>query len=246
MGLLLALGVSLGLSVLSVLSIAGPAYAGGSVYRYIDGDGIVHFSNMPVDKRFKRMKTQAAQSGTSITPNARGYAPKEGYYDTMIARHAGRNRVEPALVKAVIAAESNFKPFAVSRVGAQGLMQLMPATAEELGIRAPFLADENIDGGSRYLRMMLDRYGDVTRALAAYNAGPKAVDRYKGVPPYKETQAYVKRVLKYYRHYRSDFERPRRVSSGEETLAQSDVTPGAAYSGRILSGQTERLAIGNR
>ena len=161
-GLLLALGLGLSLG-LSVLSIAAPAHAGGSVYRYIDGDGVVHFSNMPVDKRFKRMKTQAAQSGTSITPSGRGYAPEEGYYDSIIERHASRNNVQPALVKAVIAAESNFEPFAVSRVGAQGLMQLMPATAEELGVRTPFLADQNIDGGSRYLRMMLDRYGDVTR-----------------------------------------------------------------------------------
>jgi len=240
----LGLGALLGLSVVSVLSTAGPAHAGAAVYRYIDGDGVVHFSNMPVDPRFKRMKTQAEQSGLSITPNGRSYAPAVRYYDRMIARHAGRNRVEPALVKAVIAAESNFEPFAGSRVGAQGLMQLMPATAAELGVRTPFLADENIDGGSRYLRMMLDRYGDVTRALAAYNAGPKAVDRHKGVPPYKETQAYVKRVLKYYRHYRSDFERPRRVSSEEETLAQGDGAPEGTYSGSNLSGQTEWLAIG--
>lgn len=227
------------------MAIPGPAQAGGTVYRYIDGDGVVHFSNMPVDKRFKRVKTQAAQNGASISPNARGWAPEEGYYDAMIARHSSRNRVEPALVKAVIAAESNFEPFAVSRVGAQGLMQLMPATAAELGVRTPFLADENIDGGSRYLRMMLDRYGDVTRALAAYNAGPKAVDRYKGVPPYKETQAYVKRVLKYYRHYRSDFERPRRVFS-EEKLAQSDGAPVATFSDRNLSGPTQWLATGSR
>lgn len=242
MGLLLALGLGLSLG----LSVPGPARAGGTVYRYIDGDGIVHFSNMPVDKRFRRMKTQAAQIGTSISPTRRRSVPEQSYYDRMIVRHSLRNKVEPALVKAVIAAESNFEPFAVSRVGAQGLMQLMPATAEELGVRTPFLADENIDGGSRYLRMMLDRYGDVTRALAAYNAGPKAVDRYNGVPPYKETQAYVKRVLRYYRHYRSDFERPRRVFSGEETLAQSDVAPIAAYSDRNLSGATERLASGNR
>jgi soluble lytic murein transglycosylase len=227
MGLLLALGLALSLG----MATADPAQAGGAVYRYIDDEGIVHFSNLPVDKRFKRMKTQAEQSGLSITPNGRSVAPQERYYDRMIARHALRNRVQPALVKAVIAAESNFEPFAVSRVGAQGLMQLMPATAEALGIRTPFLADDNIDGGSRYLRMMLDRYGDVTRALAAYNAGPRAVDRYNGVPPYKETQAYVKRVLKYYRHYRSDFEQPRRVSSPGETLAQNDVAPGAAYSG---------------
>ncbi|MFK7895195.1 MAG: lytic transglycosylase domain-containing protein [Myxococcota bacterium] len=243
---LLGLGLGLLLGLAWSGAIATSAHAGGNVYRYIDDAGTVHFSNVPVDERFKRMKTKAAQSGHSITPNGRrSRIPEETYYDRMIMRHSERNKVEPALVKAVIAAESNFEPFAVSRVGAQGLMQLMPQTAEELGVRTPFLADDNIDGGSRYLRMMLDRYGDVTRALAAYNAGPKAVDRYKGVPPYKETQAYVKRVLKYYRHYRSDFRPPHRVLSSKETLAQNGA-PGVNFVGRTSSGQAERLAAGGR
>jgi soluble lytic murein transglycosylase-like protein len=133
--------------------------------------------------------------------------PRERDYDRLIAQIAARHHVQPGLVKAVIAAESNFKPNAVSPVGAQGLMQLMPATAASLGVERPFGIVENMDGGVRYLRAMLDRYGDLTRALAAYNAGPSAVDRYHGVPPYKETQTYVKRVLEYYRGYRSEFER---------------------------------------
>jgi soluble lytic murein transglycosylase-like protein len=187
---------------------AGPALAQGSIYKYLDDRGVVHFSNSPVDQRYRRVE-RGFREGLTITPRTRkGRVPMRGDYDGLIAHFAQRNRVEPGLVKAVIAAESNFEPDAVSRVGAQGLMQLMPATARELGVERPFGVVENIDGGTRYLRAMLDRYGDVTRALAAYNAGPKAVDRYRGVPPYRETQAYVERVLHYYRAYRGEFERP--------------------------------------
>ena len=98
----------------------------------------------------------------------------------------------------MIAAESNFDPLAISHQGAQGLMQLMPATARELGVKDAFAPEENVQGGARYLRQMLNRFGDVRRALAAYNAGPTAVDRYSGVPPFPETEAYVDRVLTYY------------------------------------------------
>jgi soluble lytic murein transglycosylase-like protein len=160
---------------------------------------------VPVDARYNRVR-RVAQDGMTITPSPLKRGPSQRDYDRLIEKIARRHRVQPALVKAVIAAESNFKPDAVSRVGAQGLMQLMPATAAELGVDRPFGIMENIDGGARYLRLMLDRYGDLTRALAAYNAGPRAVDRYRGVPPYRETQAYVKRVLQYYRGYRGEFE----------------------------------------
>jgi soluble lytic murein transglycosylase-like protein len=104
------------------------------------------------------------------------------------------------LIKAVIRAESNFNSEAVSTAGAQGLMQLMPATAEELGVKNPFDIDQNVDGGTRYLRKMIDQFGgDIKMALAAYNAGPGTVLKYQGDVPYKETKQYVSRVLRFSR-----------------------------------------------
>jgi len=132
-------------------------------------------------------------------------APATRTFDALIAQAARSFDVDPALVKAVVAAESNFDARAVSRVGAQGLMQLMPETAQRMGVTAPFEPSQNLRGGVRYLSEMLDRYGDLRRALAAYNAGPTAVDRYRGIPPYPETRAYVSRVLGYYRGYRDHF-----------------------------------------
>lgn len=112
---------------------------------------------------------------------------------------ARRHGLDPALVLAVMGVESSFQPDAVSPKGAQGLMQLMPATAKELGVTDPLDPLQNADGGARYLRDLLARYdGDVEKALAAYNAGPGAVARHRGVPPYRETQAYVRKVLERY------------------------------------------------
>lgn len=110
--------------------------------------------------------------------------------------------MDAGLIKAIIAVESCFDTHAVSRVGAQGLMQLMPATAAELGVRNAFSATQNIQGGVRYFRNMLDRFEhNIELALAAYNAGPRAVERYGGIPPYAETQTYVQRVLMHYSRY---------------------------------------------
>jgi hypothetical protein len=117
-----------------------------------------------------------------------------------VQKAAAKYNLPPALINAVIRAESNFKAKAVSSAGAQGLMQLMPATAKELGVKNPFDIEQNIDGGAKYLRKMLDRFGgNVRKALAAYNAGPGTVIKYNGRVPYPETRQYVKRVLRFSR-----------------------------------------------
>jgi hypothetical protein len=201
LGGLLWLGCALAL----ILLWPPGAAAGSAIYMYTDALGVVHFSDKPYDEHYRPLRFKPRELALRSTPKAVG--PVHHVFDDLIARTASRYEVDPALVKAVIAAESNFEPNAVSRVGAQGLMQLMPATASEMGVRAPFHAGENLRGGVKYLRVMLDRYGDVDRALAAYNAGPTAVDRHRGIPPYPETEAYVKRVLNYYRSYQGQFPR---------------------------------------
>jgi len=189
-------GLAIGLVGLLAPSQAG---AGGAIYSFIGPDGVIHFTDTPRDKRYKRVP------GPKVDRRPARKPPVRWEFDGLIGLTARQHEVEPALVKAVIAAESNFDPEAVSRKGAQGLMQLMPVTGSGLGLEDPFQPDDNVRAGTRYLRSMLDRYGDVERAVAAYNAGPAAVDRYGGVPPYPETQAYVRRVLTYYRHYHGDF-----------------------------------------
>lgn len=125
--------------------------------------------------------------------------PLEGDFVNLIKQAAERYQVDPHLVQAVVKAESNFDPDVVSSAGAQGLMQLMPQTAADLGVVDPFDPQQNIEGGTRFLSQLLTYFdGDTTKALAGYNAGPGAVDEYDGIPPYKETQTYVNRVLDYY------------------------------------------------
>ena len=169
---------------------------------YRSGDGTVHFSNAPAKRGYRRY------------PARRGFAPPRGVrdsphhssFDEIIVDVAGAEGVDPALVKAVIRAESGFRPTARSPKGAQGLMQLMPATARMHKVWRAYDPNENIKGGTKHLRLLLDRYqGNVRLALAAYNAGGEAVQRYGGVPPYRETIEYIQRVFRFRDHYRAQF-----------------------------------------
>jgi len=124
---------------------------------------------------------------------------RQGNIDALIGANAATFSIDPALVRSIVETESEFNPRATSPAGARGLMQLMPETAQSLGIVDAYDPAENLRGGTRYLRGLLDRFGDVRLAVAAYNAGPAAVERFGGVPPFSETQAYVRRVLTRYR-----------------------------------------------
>jgi hypothetical protein len=128
----------------------------------------------------------------------------ERLFHPIIIQTAIRYQIDPALVKAIIMAESGYNPRAISKKGAIGLMQLMPETAQELNVEDIFNPKNNIDGGVRYFKQLMNQFsGDLKLALAAYNAGSKAVRQYKGVPPFKETQHYIKKVFKYYQHYKN-------------------------------------------
>ena len=187
---MLTKGVFAGAVILA--TVVWTANAGAENYRLIDGAGVVHLTNAPTDPRYRGL---AVVSGTS-SGWLRMTETSHHQFASDIREISSRHGVDPQLVESVIRAESAFNPTAVSRTGARGLMQLMPKTAVALGVRDSFNPRENIEGGVRHLRYLLDRYpGNVPFAVAAYNAGEGAVDAHRGIPPYAETQQYVQRVL---------------------------------------------------
>jgi soluble lytic murein transglycosylase len=175
----------------AILACVQPADA--DIYQYTDARGTITLTNVPNDPRYHRI--------ISETPRPRTFISKRDL-EPVIARHSRRHRLHPALVRAVIKAESDFDPMAISRAGAVGLMQLMPQTAVQMDVQDLYNPDQNIGGGTRYLRQLLDRFnGNLPLALAAYNAGETAVERYQTLPPFEETRRYVKKVLRYYRDF---------------------------------------------
>lgn len=165
--------------------------ASAAIYKYVDSNGVIHFTDF-----LPQGAVGTVEDIEAITHKS----PEMDYrdYGTLAEDAAKRNGLDPELVKAVIQMESGWNPLALSKKGAMGLMQLMPQTANELGVKDPYDIEENLNGGTRYLRHLLDRFGDVELALAAYNAGPRVVERYKGIPPYPETRSYVRSILYQY------------------------------------------------
>jgi soluble lytic murein transglycosylase-like protein len=205
------------------------AEASESIYRYVEKDGTIVYTNVPPTgaKKAKRMKGAFSEAPVKTAPVVgRRRTPPE--LDPHIEAAAQRYRIPTALVRAIMHTESNFNPNALSHKGASGLMQLMPATASEMYVKDIFDERENIEGGVRYLRVLANMFdGDMVKMIAAYNAGPEAVKRYGGkVPPYEETQGYVRKVLQLYFHYK---ERERADDSGprESTSQNDDAREGA-------------------
>lgn len=158
---------------------------------------------LDITERMRRFSGWPEPSERPVLSEPERTSAQAGSFDELIRRAAERHGVDPELVRSVIRVESGFRPDAVSPKGAAGLMQLMPGTAAELGVRDVFDPSENIEGGVRYLKGLLERYGDnLEAALAAYNAGPGRVDRAGGVPEIAETKAYVRKVLEAYGAYR--------------------------------------------
>jgi len=179
------------------IPLAVPTAGRADVYVYTDQHGVINFTNVPTHSGYRRIirETNSQTNGTFYSPSI---------YEGLIVTASNRYSIDPDLIRAVIKVESDFDANALSRKGAMGLMQLMPDTARLHNITNVFDPAENIDGGVRHLRLLLGRYkGDLDLSLAAYNAGSKAVEKHGGIPPFAETQEYVRRVLRYYDRYRS-------------------------------------------
>jgi soluble lytic murein transglycosylase-like protein len=171
------------------LMLPGPVH--GDIYRYVDKDGVVHFTNTPSSSEYVLYIRETNVSDSRYVP--------PDTYDDLIRRAADRYNVPFSLIKAMIHVESAFNARAVSPKGAKGLMQIMPVNFSALSVTDPFDPFENITAGTSYLKQLLTRYQQqIHLALAAYNAGPDAVDRYRQIPPFKETREYVRKVMGLY------------------------------------------------
>lgn len=182
-------------ALLIVLATSAPSVlADVEIYRYVSPNGTVYMTNVPSDRKF-----------APVTGKGRYHANVSNQeLEEAVARYAEEYRLSPALLMAVMKAESDFNPTIISKAGAVGLMQLIPETAIRHGVRNLYDTRENIAGGAKHLRYLLDRFhGNIRLALAAYNAGERKVDRYRQIPPFKETRTYVKKVMGFYRDYRS-------------------------------------------
>lgn len=176
-----------------LLVLGGAALGEAAIYRYVDPDGVVHFTNVPTHVRYRLY----------IRETRMDFATYFFRYDGIIQKASAQHGVDFSLIKAVIKAESDFDRRAVSDKGARGLMQLMPQTAQLMAVTDPFDPHENIHAGVRYLKYLLASFqNNVPLALAAYNAGENAVRRYGRIPPFEETRTFVDRVLRYWDEFK--------------------------------------------
>jgi soluble lytic murein transglycosylase-like protein len=187
--------------VFATLLAASEAVAAAKIYTYLDAQGLRHYTDVPDNNRYRLLVLSPYERTVSGDRYDRQRLARASQYDSIIEHAAVDAAVEANLLRAVIVVESGFNSRAVSKRGAVGLMQLMPATASRFGVLNRYDARQNVHGGARYLKFLMDRFGhDVRLALAAYNAGEQAVERNGGqIPPYSETMAYVPRVLKIYK-----------------------------------------------
>lgn len=187
------------------LAMSAAQQSNADIYRYEDSEGIVHFTDAPTDKRFKIFMRDLKKDKELRTKLKLSQTVNPAEYEQLIKTSAEKYGVSASLIKAVIQAESGYNPNAVSSKGATGLMQLMPGTAKSLKVSNSLDPKDNVEGGVKYLRFLLDTFrGDVSLALAAYNAGLNKVARYGGIPPYNETRSYVNKVLSYMQSYQAN------------------------------------------
>jgi soluble lytic murein transglycosylase-like protein len=186
---------------MTTLLAASSIAASAKIYTYMDAQGLRHYTDVPDNNRYRLLVLSPQDRTASGDRYDVQLLARASQYDSIIEHAAVAAAVEPNLLRAVIVVESGFNSHAVSKRGAVGLMQLMPATASRFGVSNPYDARQNVHAGARYLKFLIDRFGhDVRLALAAYNAGEDAVVRNGGqIPPFSETMAYVPRVLKIYK-----------------------------------------------
>ncbi len=179
--------------------LSGFIIAYADIYKYVDENGVVCYTDAPFGKKANRVIKEKADTMPVQQQIARIDSKDTTDYHSIVHEKAAVYNIDPSLIKAVIKTESNWNSRAVSRKGAMGLMQLMPATASEMNVLNPFSPEENIEGGTRYLKYLLERFnGNLTLALAAYNAGPRTVEKFRFIPPITETKQYVSKVLSLY------------------------------------------------
>ncbi len=189
---------ALPLAIAGVLVVGDSASAENDIYGYVGANGVFEMTNVPTDGRFRPAELQHSRLSHRASVEE---------VEDAVERYAWQFHLHPALLLAVIKAESDFNPTVISRAGAVGLMQLIPETAIRHGVHNLYDTGDNIRGGARHLRYLLDRFnGNIRLAVAAYNAGERRVERYHAIPPYPETRDYVRKVMIYYKSFRGDYQ----------------------------------------